>query len=68
MYSKLINISSARSKIYRTHVFAFGWDGEVFKERIIIGYLSKEKIIKLQSKWDQEYGGYMWYEMVCLNY
>lgn len=45
-----------------TVVTAFGWDGILFKKKQYEGVLTKNRLRKLQNRWDKQYGGFMRYE------
>ena len=50
-----------------TKIISYGFDGEVFLERDFYGVMTKKRVIEIQRKWDQIYGGLMRYEMVILK-
>lgn len=56
-----------RRKHVKTLIVAYGFDGKVFRKRIVSWPVTKERIKRLQARWDQLYGGCMRYEMLTLN-
>ncbi len=46
-----------------TEVTAYGWDGSLYRKKKYSGVFTKERIRKLQSRWDRQYGGFMKYEI-----
>lgn len=56
-----------RKKHSKTLIIAYGFDGKVFKKKIVSWPLTKERIKSLQAKWDQAYGGCMKYEIVSMS-